>query len=440
MASYPVKWFDSSLEGAPTIAYGFGQLVAMLDAVLVNGFNIKAVGTITRVDTTATVHIPLGHAYKVGQIVRIDDVDQPEYGGEQRVTWVDSNNFRFEVSGAPVTPATTGTAITCRAAPLGWEIVYSAGNKRVYRAPTGLRHYLRVDNTEPVGWVAGAPVFGDVKMARDLSDIDALIDYAPYAPGPMHPSWGHYKWYQKAVGLDTSYSGACVDPNRSVPNKWWVVGDPRLFYFATDSNATGTTYGVGKALYAFGEFNSFKPADTWNSLLFAAEHYNVDGYGSASNNKFVGNYLAGPENGTFNYQYNNGQLALRDVTGMGVPPTVSKVGLNCLTNDFASLASWTSGKSTGIAYPNLSDFSLMLTPAYLKEHGASKCLRGTLPGMFGVVTEVGENVLPLTIFDTISGMPGRQGIVMDIAGERSSGTPADSGARLVFDISQVGWR
>ena len=85
MTDLTVKYFNSGMTGAPQIANNWGDLVTMLDACLVNGFALKAIDTLTCLDSIATATISAGHAYRPEQVVEIAGANQPEYNGQFRV-------------------------------------------------------------------------------------------------------------------------------------------------------------------------------------------------------------------------------------------------------------------------------------------------------------------------------------------------------------------
>ena len=61
--------------------------------------------TITRVTTTATV-VHTGHGMTDGTVVDIVGAVQPEYNGQQTITFIDANSYSYTVSGSPTSPAT----------------------------------------------------------------------------------------------------------------------------------------------------------------------------------------------------------------------------------------------------------------------------------------------------------------------------------------------
>ena len=65
--SNKVKWMHNGMAGAPVLTNNWGSLTALLDALLVNGFNLKPVLEITRDGDTATARIGSGHGFMVDQ-------------------------------------------------------------------------------------------------------------------------------------------------------------------------------------------------------------------------------------------------------------------------------------------------------------------------------------------------------------------------------------
>ena len=55
-----VKYFTNVMQGAPQLSNNWGCMVDLLDACLVNGFNLKPITSITSADGVATVTIDGG--------------------------------------------------------------------------------------------------------------------------------------------------------------------------------------------------------------------------------------------------------------------------------------------------------------------------------------------------------------------------------------------
>jgi hypothetical protein len=73
----------------------------------------RAVTSINRTGSTATLVTTAAHGFTTGQSVRVAGANQAEYNGVHVITVLDADEFTFSVSGSPATPA-TGTIVTGR--------------------------------------------------------------------------------------------------------------------------------------------------------------------------------------------------------------------------------------------------------------------------------------------------------------------------------------
>lgn len=402
--SEKVKWFHSGMAGAPVLSNNWGDMTALLDACLSTGFNLKPVISITRDGTTATASVAAGHGFIVDQVIAVAGCDQPEYNGEFTVTAITSGTVSFTVEGTPATPATTVANITMKTAPLGFDIAFTGPNKRAYRSPNpkSNRPFLRVDNSLPDGYTATWAKFARVTMAEGMSDVDTFVGarapYDPAAPtkneipsgtgGSIFTGW--FKWHQaRWSGSDSSGDGGAA------ARSWALIGDDRGFFIAAASGQVGDH----RVLYAFSDFDSYKPGDGFASVLFASDRYRTAGEASPS-------YPWDETNSTAS-NAPLGKLFLRGYTQLGAP---AKAGMLAL-NDGNSQS--ISGKSNFIPFPNGPDYSLILHPVYLRETNDGGHLRGVLPGVYWV-----HQVSPfphLTVIDSVPGYPGRKFMILTLA-------------------------
>ena len=402
--AYPVKFFHSGMAGAPVVSNNWGDLIGLLDGCLVNGFNLKSIDSITSTAGVATASINSGHAYVKDQIVLITGCEQSEYNGEQRVTDITANTFTFDVAGSPASPATTSSSISCKVAPLGFEIAFTGTNKRVYRStnPQSKRPFLRVDNSLDPVWTTTYAKYAKVTMAENMTGIDTFVGArAPYDPalptvnevGTGSGSAavnGWMRWYQaRNIGSssDASDGGAGA-------RAWVVVGDDRGFYLHL-SHGVGLT--AGMAGYAFNDFASFKSGDPFNTILCASE---VKAAQAASGNPphpDSNNYFA------YTGEY-TGKYLMRDWSGLGNPIRCSFLSLNYGNNQQVS------GYTGNVPFPNGPDYSLILHPVYIREESRGD-LRGIMPGYFHT-----PQMLPyshLSIVENVIGYPGRKFLMVE---------------------------
>jgi hypothetical protein len=422
MANIPVKHYNSGMQGAPQLANAWGDMTALLDAVLVDGFNLRTVDSLTFADGIATARVNAGHLYLVDQVVTIAGANQAEYNGEVRVLSTTSLEFTFAVAGTPVTPA-TGT-ISVKVAPLNFERAFSATNKRVYRSKNVLsnRPFLRVDNSLDPAYTTTYAKKAKVLMAENMSDVDTVVGaQAPFDPlRPLQNTVGSgsgatavdgwYKWYYSKLDQNYAESSGGTGGNKS----WVLVGDDRGFYLFNEWQVSV----YGRAGYFFTDFASFRQGDAYNTLLTATELYIAanasPGYNGADHNNYCNRSL--------------------DVTGKALMRDHLQVG-NYIRAGFLALntnnAQQISGYSTGIPWPNGPDYGLILHPVYLR-HESPGHLRGKMPGIFWIHND--SPMADLNIVSGVTGYPGRKFLIVN-----SGYSTAGNVARYAFDITGPWW-
>lgn len=338
----PIKFFQNTQSGAPTLAGQANSLIAVLNACLVNGFNLKSITEITRTGDVATATAN-GHGYRNGDILLISGADQNAYNGEQRIRNVTTNTFDFSVAGEPNSPA-IGT-ITAKVAPLGWESPFTGDNKAVYRAtdPASNRLFLRIDE---------ASMGGDANYGRGLRSVVAQM-------------WEVLTDLDNGTGkAETFWRKAQNETILARP--WVLIGDSKRFWLAV---AWSESYPNRYVPYFFGDFPSYKAGDAYGALL----------------------------GGYFDLTYNYGDPASNQVLDMvyAVGTAVGNTGL-CAARNHSQLggrinALWVSGPgysggsgtglgNTGIPYPNPADNGIYVMPLIIQEQ-TGPTLRGRLPGL-----------------------------------------------------------
>jgi hypothetical protein len=232
MTTIAVKHYNFGMQGAPQLANAWGDMTALLDAVLVDGFNLRTIDTLTFADGIATARVNAGHLYLVDQVVLIEGANQTEYNGEVRVLSTTSLEFTYAVVGTPVTPATGSLSV--KVAPLNFEKAFSATNKRVYRSKNILsnRPFLRVDNSLDPAYTTTYAKKAKVLMAENMSDIDTVVGaQAPFDPNrPLQNTVGTgtgggavdgwYKWYHSRLDQNSSESAGGTGGNKNWGAHW----------------------------------------------------------------------------------------------------------------------------------------------------------------------------------------------------------------------------
>lgn len=422
-----VKHFDSTMAGAPSLSGipSWGMLTGLLDALLVNGFNLRVPVSITRDGSTVTVNYGTGHGYQADQVIAVSGCDQADYNGEHRVSAATTNTVSFEIAGTPATPA-TGASISTKVAPLGFQVAFTGTNKRAYRSPNvqSNRHYLRVDDSMPDGYTTSWAKYARVTVAEGMSDIDTFVGarmpYDPTAPTKNEATvgvgttgtYGWWKWYyaRNASQADTGGDGG----NRDRP--WCLVGDDRGFYLST--TVAGAQFWDGRGLYGFGDFSSYKPGDAYNSLVLAHDANHQAGSGWCDR--------ASGWHDPMRAANFNGRGFLRDTTAIGLHRRFNTFSLS------PDAAVSYSGLSADFPWPNPADYSLVAHPTYMREE-TTKTLRGVMPGALWV--HQAQPYLHLTKLGDLTGYPGRKFIYWRINNDGSN----DNFGGVLFDITGP-WR
>ena len=419
-----VKWMYQGMAGAPVLTNNWGSMTALLDACLVNGFNLQTATSITRDGSTATASLTAGHGFTVDQVVLIAGCDQAEYSGEFTVTAITSTSVSFTVSGEPVSPATTAASITMKVAPLGFEIAFTGTNKRVYRSanPLSNRHFLRVDDSLPSGYTTTWAKFARVTMAENMVDIDTFVGgRAPYDPAlptknevpsgsgsSMYMGW--FKWYYAR----NSYHETSGD-NGNWGRSWVLLGDDRGFFLSNSSGFQGDA----RILHAFTDFDSYKAGDNFATYLIASERYQQVSYTGGSY-PYQDAYSAYSQDTT-------GKLCIRNFSQLGDHCRLGMLSLNDGNGQTFS------NRSANIPFPNGPDYSLILHPIYLRESAVGGHLRGVLPGMLWI--HQNQPYGHLSMIDNVIGYAGKKFLIVTLT---SYGGEVNS-CGFAFDITGP-WR
>lgn len=342
-----VKLFDSSQIGAPSLSGTAGNLISLLDAILINGFNLKTLDGITRSGSIATATCAAGHGYHAYDVVSIAGAAQTEYNGEFVITNVTSTSFDFTVTGTPVSPA-TGT-ITAKIAPLGWGKAFAGVNTAAYRASdvTSTRLYLRVDDTNAK--------YANVAGYETMTDVDT--------------GSGQF--------ADTVSVWNKSNTADAVTRPWYIIGDGLAFYLMTAWWANSQTKFEGGF---FGDIITYKSGDAYHCALIATATQ------SAVN--------IGQSNFFFNFSTtSNGKKIARSYSQLN-----------------GQVATWqkTMGWNESLpAYPSPVDNGLNMSKVYAAE-GTSLTLRGEYPGWYFPMHAFSNLPAHGTVITDIPDAPGKR--------------------------------
>lgn len=332
-----VKNFNNTMVGAPVLNGVAGAAVAWLDALLDTGFDLKTLTSLVAASGVMTASFTGAHSSQIDSVVLVAGVTGGPAGfaganGEQKVV---NRPTSTTATWATTLPDGTYTGtITMKMASLGWQTVYTATNKRVYRSNdvTGTRMYLRVDDTGTTSC--------RVRMYESMTDIDTG---ANPCPSEVQLSGGGY-WAKSTTANTTAVA-------------WAFAGDSK-FFIHNILAGTGSSQSIqAGAIRGFGDIVPYRLAgDPFCCIL---------SYGSNATDG-TGDLAAG---------WATNCVVPRDFTGVGSSNFVVPYALTGGTNY--------SGFTTGLLgpFPNPIDGSLYVSPKIIKQ-AASGYPRGDLPGVY----------------------------------------------------------
>jgi len=341
-----IKFYHSNQAGAPQIFAQAESIIGVLDAVLINGFNINAIDSLTRSGSVATATINSGHLYTEGDILNISGADQSEYNGDFEIFNIHADSFSFLVSDTAVTPA-TGSIIS-KISPAGWSEYLYETNKKIYKYPGGHQYFLIVDentSSELSNKYSGNEEFVTSKfyVTDSVTDIDNFGSVT-----------------KKVYVRKAFYAG-------NGPSNWFVVASSRGLFIGIGWNASNTDYDISY----FGEFNSLVPNDAFN--LFSIGHYTYSGSAYHMGEMYTGTKAYYLESLTSDPNLvEHGSYLLRDSDGLIESESFF------LTTLLRTYTEYIAG-NISVPFYSLLDGSVRMCSLYLKEH---KGIRGTIPGVY----------------------------------------------------------
>jgi hypothetical protein len=385
MAAIKVKRYHSGQTGIPQLTGVAGTLITLLDAVLVDGFNVTAPTGATRSGTTATLSFGSAHGYGVDDVILLSGAtgsgDDLLWNDEFRVLTASTNSLTFTVPAAATTPA-AGT-LACKNASLGWTKPFSGTNKAAYLNQAAyVRHYLRVqdDASTPT---SAAGRWAKTRVYETMSDVDT-------GTGPM-PTVA-----QSTNGLSLLKSSTSDSTTRA----FWVAGDGGIFYMGTFWHATYPTTASG---YAFGDLNSLRAGDAY-SYFMSADLAASDTIPSSQGNKNLFGSIATTLAGT-----QDGKFLSRTYNQIGSSVACAAWGMSGIASNIGGVG--------GMAYPHPPDSGLLFCPLSVTE--SSTFRTKALPGIYQPL-----HVTPLAYLDketTVPDLPGRTLQAFDLAAGTARG-------------------
>jgi hypothetical protein len=357
-----IYFFNSGMAGAPTLNNSAGTLLAVLDACLVNGFGLGTPDSIVVSGGIATVTRGAGHPFEIDSVALISGVTTPAgLNGEKKVLSHTTTTYTFDATGISDQTA-TGT-ITHKLAPAGWEILYTATNKRAYRSTdaAGTQCVLRLDDSGTT--TARGLAF------KSMTSIDVGADQFP---STSQVSGGTY-WPKS---------------NDSTVRPWMIVADSRAFYMYV------APYGEASINWRdasfFGDIVGNKSPDPYGCLHNApAATLSTSQRGDGGVSYVQGSAL-------------NGAWLCRGVSGFDVSIPIYRA----FNNLFTYGAKNSGAVSTSLIFPNPGDNGLYLSKVHIAQ---ANVYRGDYPGLYSTPCNLGVSAFTTgQRLTDVTGIPGRR--------------------------------
>lgn len=349
MSQVPIKWFHHTMTGAPSISGEAGKLIQVLDACLINGFNLRS-ASISVSNGIATLSFGTAHGYLQHQVILVQNAPHAALDGEKIVLSVTTNSLTFSAQGVQDIQQTSGVEV--KTAPVGgWEKRFSSGNIAVYRSTafgsTGF--HLQVDDT-----------------TTTYATLNGFVDMTSHNSGTEN--------FASFYLIKSNVSSAATRP-------WSLFADNALFYI---SNAWMND--PAYAICCFGDIVTYKPADAYHCLLA--------GFTSTSN-QYTGS--------------NNPFTTINNSAGKRLARAHNaNVGAVAVTFHGSAIQTLALG-SGGLANPNPVSAGIEMSwPVHIVEPGLA--LRGHLPGIIQLLHNTAPE--HGTVIGDIAGHPGKKMMVV----------------------------
>lgn len=373
--SKDVVWYRSDETGAPVLNNTAGSLIGVLDACLINGFNLRSITSLVVSGGVATATCN-SHGYSgvYSQDIAMAGCDTVALNGRKQLTYVDTNTFRFDATGVADQTA-TGT-ITAKRDPLGWVKQFAGTNKAIYKRSDMMATSMMLRVLDTAATPANATA-ARVFMVESATDIDTYT-----GQGPTQAQRADGQFWNKG-------------PDDATAKQWSLVGDGKFFFLSTQSNSyvlpASSQYAVSQC---FGDFASLKAGDAYNTMIHGNMNNTSGGAGGSAVLGGAAGFIA----------TDPAQCCVaRPYTQVGAP-----VGIN-----FAGVTSNRSGASEMPVYPSPVDSGMLIFPTtVLAESNPTyrNPARGFLKGLCQLL---GSDPLGhYSIIDQVVSMPGRKVLLL----------------------------
>jgi hypothetical protein len=353
------------MNGVPTGGASYwsnaGYAAALLDAILVDGFGLVTLDSVSVTNNVATATRTSGITFLLNQVIEIAGATPSALNGQWRVASIDQGSKTFTFATTGISDQTATGTITCKTPSLDWERVYSSGNKRVYRSKNELspRSYYRFDDSSTS--VKGAAM----TAYESMTDIDT----------------GYNQWIN-AAAVSNGYVGF----PRWTDGAWAAYGDDRTFYMIGQFR-TSTVYPA--LMFAMGDYTSIKPGDQKNEF---AAHLHCAADGVTVYGKTLWSWQS-----TYDTTHMPYYASLHDDSygNLGHVPVVARTH-----NDASGYQ--------GPTFPSVADHGMFVTEHWLQERSSGTPIRGKMRGSYWVLANQPLNPsYPPTFIQGVIGLEGK---------------------------------
>lgn len=257
MSDKRFTWMHSGQMGAPQMSGASGsngQMLQVLDACLINGFNQQTATIVTKTETAVTLTFGVSHGYELLQIIAVSGATDAALNGQHRVIAKTANTVTIDAVGVAVTTGTIATKL----APLGWQSIFGSADplKRAYRSQDtqSSQTVLYLDMTIPAGsgYDASNPAKrAMVSLCENMTTLGVQINsYTDEKNRYDINANGRLFWYQSRG----QFKNVPVSETASQP--WVVVGNGKIFYIFNEWGTTVPTPSPNRDFFAFGDADS----------------------------------------------------------------------------------------------------------------------------------------------------------------------------------------
>lgn len=411
-----VTVYNSSDAGASALVLTAtpSSLLAVLDGCLVNGYSGKTAAGWTKSFTSGTVGV-----YRAGggnqRYLRIDDT-HPQYAiatGFETMTGVNTGTGPFP------SPYNSGGGVNQPAQTVSFASTITSGTATGLTGGTTYTLTILVDSTRTINFSALGSTM--TTYASLVSTLNTAM--SPYATCTLINGYVVFQSnsttsaYPGQAGIAVTNSGAnplfaSVTPAATIgvtgasvsgnfvlktivantnPISWTIVATNAAFYLWVNCSQEVNTY-LNSNISFFGDIQSFKSGDVYNSMLIASVAATTSSSTFSSLSTSLSSVLGG-------------HWLARSYTQLGTSVSVSKH-----SDQLRSAAGMGRGS---LAYPNLIDGGLTVAPVWVSELSNPQFpLRGILPGIWNIC-----HLSALQPFDTFTGagtLAGKTFIVLPV--------------------------